>query len=489
MAPRRGPPARSGFRRITIRDQPDETAARKVDAIGVGVLRRASNVRSKGVPFADRAEAGRLLGEAVLESDAYLDSPGALVVVGLARGGVAVAAEVAALLHAPLDALAVRKIGHPYQPEYGIGAVAPRCDPYVRSLDGLTERELAAVVEAARSKAALLDQRLHEAYAPVPVAGATSVLVDDGLATGATMTASVRWARAAGARRVVVAVPVGAAATVAAMEQAADEIVCLETSSEFGAVGLWYRDFPQLSDADVSSLLRHRRQQDARRWEEEIPLAGTLHATDLVMPPAPLGWVLFAHGSGSSRRSPRNVHVAGALNEAGIATVLFDLLTPAEEPSRSNVFDVELLGRRLAEATHWLVGRPEAAGLPVGLFGASTGAAAALLAAADHPDVIDAVVSRGGRPDLAEARLGDVLAPTLLVVGGADELVLELNRRAARRLRCRHELQVVPGATHLFEEPGTLESVCSLATRWFVRYLAAARERLPRGQVPDHLSI
>ncbi len=458
--------------------------------MGVGVLHRASNVRSNGVAFANRAEAGRLLGEAVFDSHACLDAPpGGLVVVGLARGGVAVAAEVAALRHAPLDALAVRKIGHPWQPEYAIGAVAPRCNPYVRSHDGLTELELAAAVEVAQSRAALLDQRLHEAYAPVPVAGATCVLVDDGLATGATMTASVHWARAAGARRVVVAVPVGAAATVTAMEQAADEVVCLETSSDFGAVGLWYRDFPQLSDAEVISLLRLRRQQDARRWDEEIPLAGTFHAADLVMPPAPVGWVLFAHGSGSSRRSPRNVRVAGALNEAGIATMLFDLLTPAEERLRRDVFDVELLGRRLAEATHWLVGRPEVAGLPVGFFGASTGAAAALLAAADHPDMIDAVVSRGGRPDLAEARLADVLAPTLLVVGGADELVLELNRRAARRLRCLHELQVVPGATHLFEEPGTLESVCALATRWFVRHLAAAGQRLHRGQVPDHVPV
>ena len=436
--------------------------------------------------FADRVQGGRALAEAVLRSTACLNTPSAeIVVVGLARGGVVVAAEVAKALHAPLDALAVRKIGHPWQPEYGLGAIAPGCPPFVRSNDGLTDREVAKAVEVAGQKAAILDERLHGVCAPVCVIGTTCVLVDDGLATGATMIASVNWARVSGAQQVVVAVPVGAAATVAAVERIADEVVCLAAPSRFGAVGLWYEDFPQVSDDEVITLLSSNRRRGTRTWEDQIAIAGASLAADLSAPASPLGWVLFAHGSGSSRRSPRNVQVAAALNEAGIATVLFDLLTPSEGRERRNVFDVELLGQRLVEATRWLTGRPEVTGRPIGYFGASTGAAAALRAAADLGDLVAAVVSRGGRPDLAGDRLDVVRAPTLLVVGGADDLVLELNRRAATRLHCPHDLEVIPGATHLFEEPGALESVCALATRWFIRHLRGAGERLAGGHAPD----
>jgi dienelactone hydrolase len=161
------------------------------------------------------------------------------------------------------------------------------------------------------------------------------------------------------------------------------------------------------------------------------------------------------------------VHVAETLNRAGIATLLFDLLTREEELDRRNVFDVELLAGRLVDATRWLRSQPEAARLPIGYFGASTGAAAALVAAAELGEEISAVVSRGGRPDLAATRLSRVRAPTLLIVGGADPVVLDLNRQAARLLGCRHELAVIPGASHLFEEPGALEQVASLATSWF----------------------
>ena len=194
---------------------------------------------------------------------------------------------------------------------------------------------------------------------------------------------------------------------------------------------------------------------------------------DLVVPADALGCVVFAHGSGSTRLSPRNRLVGGVLEEAGLATLLFDLLLPEEAADRRNVFDVELLAERLEGATRWLETRPEIDGLPVGYFGASTGAAAALWAAADLGSRICAVVSRGGRPDLAQARLGEVRSPTLLVVGERDELVLELNREALGRLDCEAELEVVPGATHLFEEPGTLEEVARLARGWFVGHLGA----------------
>ena len=183
--------------------------------------------------------------------------------------------------------------------------------------------------------------------------------------------------------------------------------------------------------------------------------------------------VAFAHGSGSSRFSPRNTAVADALNSRGIATLLFDLLTEAEEADRANVFDVPLLAGRLVDAVRWLDGQAPVAKLPLGLFGASTGAAAALVAAARLPGRVGAVVSRGGRPDLARDALGKVRVPTLLIVGGADYEVIALNKQALARLQGPKALEIVPGASHLFPEPGALEAVIEHAASWFERYLAA----------------
>ena len=179
-----------------------------------------------------------------------------------------------------------------------------------------------------------------------------------------------------------------------------------------------------------------------------------------------VGLVVFAHGSGSSRHSPRNRFVAEELNRKGLATLLFDLLTPHEESDRANVFDIPLLGDRLAGVTSWVRAEPGWERMAVGYFGASTGAGAALWAAAEQEDIV-AVVSRGGRPDLAKERLGSVTAPTLLIVGGRDPTVEAINREAQRRLRAESRLVIVPGATHLFEEPGALEEVARLAGEWF----------------------
>ena len=198
---------------------------------------------------------------------------------------------------------------------------------------------------------------------------------------------------------------------------------------------------------------------------------------NLFLPMQPLGLILFAHGSGSSRFSPRNVFVAECLVARGLATLLFDLLRPEESEHRRNVFDIGLLATRLEEAIAWASRLTEVGDLPVGLFGASTGAAAALVAAAQEPASIAAVVSRGGRPDLAAEALPHVKAPTLLIVGGDDDEVLELNRWALRRLRCEARLDVVPGATHLFEEPGTLEQVAQIAGDWFVDHVPDGGER------------
>jgi putative phosphoribosyl transferase len=285
---------------------------------------------------------------------------------------------------------------------------------------------------------------------------------------------------------------VGPPDAAARFSQEVDEFVCLQAPDWFFAVGACYERFDQTSDEEVSELLERARVggtpsvragADPPRasggidWAQvthrrvEIPAEDVLLSGDLRLSPAPSGLVIFAHGSGSSRLSPRNIQVAAALTAAGLGTLLFDLLTEPEAADRGNVFDIPLLAGRLVAATRWAQEDAELHTLPVGYFGASTGAAAALCAAADMGAAIRAVVSRGGRPDLAGPRLGEVTAPTLLIVGGADETVLELNELALGALRCTKALAVVPGATHLFEEPGTLEQAASHAARWFAQHL------------------
>jgi putative phosphoribosyl transferase len=212
------------------------------------------------------------------------------------------------------------------------------------------------------------------------------------------------------------------------------------------------------------------REHAAEDEQVRIPSDSILLEGTLTVPAGAKGIVLFAHGSGSSRLSPRNIYVAKALQKAGIGTLLFDLLTDEEAADRENVFDIDFLGHRLVDATRWLRSQAKFAKYPIGYFGASTGAAAALVAAA-RDSSIRAVVSRGGRPDLAMKCLHRVKAPTLLIVGGADSPVIEMNQEAFERLRCEKAMKIVPGATHLFEEPGTLEEVVRLARDWFTKHL------------------
>jgi pimeloyl-ACP methyl ester carboxylesterase len=215
--------------------------------------------------------------------------------------------------------------------------------------------------------------------------------------------------------------------------------------------------------------------EDVRETTVAIDHGGArLHGT-LAIPAEAQGLVLFAHGSGSSRLSPRNVAVARGLQRARLGTLLFDLLTESEDRFYENRFDIALLAERMLGAAEWARSDPSSASLPAGFFGASTGAAAALRAAAELGEEVFAVVSRGGRPDLTGPAIRDVLSPTLLIVGGLDTEVLELNREAYDQLRCEKELAVVPGATHLFEEPGTLEEVTRLAREWFLRPLRSRR--------------
>lgn len=429
--------------------------------------------------FRDRQDAGRQLAELVRSRLEGQD----LVILGLPRGGVPVAYEVAQALGLPLDVVVVRKLGVPFQPELAMGAVGEGgvvvLNQEVLRLGGVGERELALVEERERAEVERRAARFRGDRPALPLAGRTAVLVDDGLATGATARAACRVARAAGAERVVVAVPVAPPETVTMLRTECDLVLCLETPQQFSAVGQWYRDFAQTTDAEVARLLQSAAAApvevvdlDRRDEEVDVLVGSTVLPGRLTVPSGARGVVVFAHGSGSGRHSPRNRAVAAALNEVGLGTLLLDLLTPHEELERGNVFDVALLADRLLGATAWLRTQRGLERLPVGWFGASTGAAAALWAAAEPGADVAAVVSRGGRPDLAEERLRLVGVPTLLLVGGHDPVVLELNRAAVAQLRfCEHELRVVEGASHLFEEPGALRQVADLAGAWFVRHL------------------
>ncbi len=425
--------------------------------------------------FTDRADAGRRLARRLR----HLGGRG-VVVLGLPRGGVPVAFEVAEELQAPLDVIVVRKLGVPFQPEYAFGAIGEGgvrvIDEHVTQQTGLTGAEIAAVEGRERAELDRRVGRLRGGRPPVPLAGRTVVIVDDGIATGATARAACQVARARGAGRVVLAVPVGPAESVESLEQVADEVVCASTPAGFFAIGEWYADFAQATDQQVTVLLNkaatgtgHAAGDPA---EVVINIAGVLLAGTLAVPDQAAGLVVFAHGSGSSRHSPRNQFVAAALNRTGFGTLLADLLTSEEELDRGCVFNIPLLADRLTGITGWLRGEPATGGLTVGYFGASTGAAAALRAAADPRQQITAIVSRGGRPDLAADSLAAVRAPTLLIVGGADHLVLDLNRQALEQLTSESELAVVPGATHLFAEPGALEQVADLADGWFSTHFA-----------------
>jgi putative phosphoribosyl transferase len=433
--------------------------------------------------FADRREAGHRLAREL----AFLRGRDDVIVLGLPRGGVPVAFEVARALGAPLDVIVVRKLGLPGQPEYAMGAIGEGgfwyLDERLLARAGVSHSQVQGVLSRERD---VLEQRLQSLRSgrpPLDLSGKVAVVVDDGLATGATARVACHVARHLGAAEVILAVPVAPPEALDGLEgglDGADRVVCVATPAPFYAVGQHYGDFAPVPDAEVVRLIdeaarRRTNPSGPASGEVVIPVDGGAVIGDLQVPAEPCGTVVFAHGSGSSRHSPRNRYVAEVLQRAGFATLLLDLLTPAEERDRANVFDIGLLASRLAQAVRWVQRQPVLDEVPVGLFGASTGAASALVAAADPQLRVHAVVSRGGRPDLAGDHLARVTAPTLLVVGGADPAVLELNEQARARLRGPNRLAVVPGATHLFEEPGTLEQVALLARGWFQVHLGAHR--------------
>jgi predicted phosphoribosyltransferase/dienelactone hydrolase len=433
------------------------------------------------LPFRDRIEAAR---ELALALEQYRDARP--VVLAIPRGAVPMSRLIADALGGDLDIVLVKKIGAPGHAEFAVGAVDEQGNVAVNegarwagATDAYVRAEAASQLAALRERAA----RYRGPVAPVPLAGRVAIIVDDGLATGSTMAAALKAVRRQGASKVVCAVPVASVDALAQVRPLADATVCLAAPRDFGAVGYYYRDFAPVEDAEVMAALarvpataQSRSDATVATFATAISLGSERLDADLALPARPRGLVVFAHGSGSSRLSSRNRAVARSLNQRGLATLLFDLLTTRENAEPSARFDIPLLAERLQAAVAWARAEPRVSALPVGLFGASTGAAAALVLAARAPDQVAAVVSRGGRPDLAGFRvLGRVLAPTLLVVGGEDHDVLELNRAALQAMpEGKAQLRIVPGATHLFEEPGALEQAATLAADWFCRWLPEA---------------
>jgi putative phosphoribosyl transferase len=361
--------------------------------------------------FRDRGEAGRSLAEAL--ETRQIEDP---VVLGLRRGSVPVAIAVAEALDAPLDVLTEGRAG------------------------------------------------------PFPIEGRTAVVVDDGLASGEILCAAVRTVRARRPRRVVLALPVGSEATTASLGAEVDEVV-LGAGSENGVAYVDQREAP----GDEIGELLGEPSPVHRAAAITLPEPGARMAGDLVVPEHATGLVVFAHCSGSSRFNPRNRRVAAILHRSRLATLLLDLLTPQEELARFAGRDIACAARRLLAAAAWAGAQPELSALPVGYFGAGRGAGAALWAAADAGDGVAAIVSRGGRPDLAAPRLADVRANVLLIAGGRDDHEVDLNRQALLQLRSRAQLSIFPRATQRFDQPGALEEVVRLAADWFKRYLAGSR--------------
>ena len=395
--------------------------------------------------FADRTDAGRRLARSLSRWRGTN-----VVVLALPRGGVPVASEVARELRAPLDMIVVRKLGVPFQPEYGFGAIgeggARVVDDHVVRQAGLTRQEIASAEARERVRLDHLLGRLRGGRPPVPLAGRTALVVDDAIATGATARAACLVARARGARRVIVAVPVGATEAVAALRRDADEVTCLHTVPASRSVGAWYGDFAQVTDAEATALLGPGRQPRIRVTPRRIRRRSRWTRTACRCPgrwssrPGLRGWWSSPTAAAAAGTARAISSWRPDLNRAGFGTLLVDLLTADEELSRACVFDVALLAARLTAVTRWLGTQPATAAIPAGYFGVSTGAAAALAAVTDTPRLpVTAIVSLGGRPDLVGARLARVRVPTLLIVGGADRVVLGLNQRARAQLTCESQ--------------------------------------------------
>lgn len=420
--------------------------------------------------FENRQEAGKKLATELFKY--RQENP---YVLALPRGGVPIGYEIAEVLDAPLSVLIVRKIILSGDSEFGIGAVA---EGGVRVLDQTAIEVIAIDENEVKDTVQLEEEELkikvknYRGNTPLPnLKGKTAILVDDGMASFATAKAAVEAVKKLNPKKIIFATPVCTRGIIESLRRLTNKVVYLFSPFEFMADGLWYRNFTPITDEEVVDLLK--KAQQTLKKEIQIPVNSVTLEGMLEIPQRAKGIVLFAHGSGSGRFSPRNNFVAKILRDAGIGTLLIDLLTKEEDGIYQTRFDIDLLTQRLAAVTKWLKEQSETKGLNLGLFGASTGAAAALkLASLIGPKVVKTVVSRGGRPDLVEPNLEEVQVPTLLIVGGADTGVLELNQEAYEKLDGEKKLEIIPGATHLFEESGALEKVADLAAEWFKNYLS-----------------
>lgn len=421
--------------------------------------------------FKDREEAARGLAQRLA---AYRGKHP--LVLAIPRGAAVMARIIADELHGEMDIVLVRKLRAPDQPEPAIGAIDEHGNAYLtgyaspsRVSDSYLEQEKRAQLDVLKRR------RASYRRSAVDPSERVVIVVDDGIATGSTMIAALKAVRNRKPARLIVAAAVAPPDTVERLQDFADEVVCLATPVDFGAVGRFFEHFRQVSDDEVVALLKatHEHVVPVETIDPEVLIDadGNMLRGNLACPTDAKGVVVFAHGSGSSRLSPRNRHVAEVLNQYGLATLLFDLLTPEEDRDHASRFNVPLLARRLVCATEWLSHRPETRELPVGYFGASTGAAAAMMAAAELGSKVACIVSRGGRADLAMGAVDRVGSPTMLIVGANDPIVLELNRMVYDALAGIKELSIVRGASHLFEEPGMMDEVTHRAASWFRAHL------------------
>jgi len=431
--------------------------------------------------FADRRDGGRRLARQLLPF--LSEQP---LILALPRGGVPVAWEIAQALGTGLDIWVVKKVGSPHYPELGLGAVAEGGVVYlnkdmIRAVGASDDQVEAAVARKSQE----LRERVRQLRGNLPaprLKDRSVILVDDGIATGGTVRAALQALGAAGAARVILATPIASTQALQELETLVDHIVCLHSTSELSAIGAWYDDFHQLTDQEVISILnRARGEESAPSWEDrktglicEDLLLDTAEGPIAVRYAGPrqaIGLVVFAHGQGSHKHSPRNRHLASVLQRYGLATLLFDLLDHDEESILEISACLDLMVRRLQGVTQAVRVLPRTRGCVLGYFGSGTGGAAALQAAAQSPEEVAAVVIRGGRVDLVPHALARVRASTLLVVGELDSQVLRANQQAYRLMTAPRKLTVIPKATHLFEEPGALDAVARVAGEWFRDHL------------------
>jgi putative phosphoribosyl transferase len=428
--------------------------------------------------FKDRKHAGRLLSTKMSQ---FSYNRNRTVVIAIPLGGVSVAYELASELQLPLDILPIKKIGAPLDPELATGAVGENSEVLYNTellkYLGYGHHDIEPMKEMALMKIKKISEVLRQGHIPLQLENKDIILVDDGVSSGTTMRTAIQFLRKKRVRKIHIATPVCSPDAMAELAGQVNKFTTVLTPVNFTSIGEWYDDFSQVETKEVIRILNefHSGQntlspQDVLVKDAHVELPGQLYLSAKNK-----SWIIFAHGSGSSHKSVRNNIVAEELAHSGHGTLLFDLLTIDEDENYNNRFNITLLSKRLLMATMWLVNsKYYVKGTPIGYFGASTGAAAALMASANSPleYPLYAITSRGGRPDIIDDRtLQSIKIPTLLIVGGEDHEVIKLNEKASFYLpNCR--VVIVPHASHLFEEAGTLEEVTKLAIQWFDEHIA-----------------